>query len=686
LIVSRRLPTSTPIMQHIMPITTAFSARIRSWLSRRHGGVLLFLLIYLCLSFTIRAALLLYSAKDAAWDASLLAAAGWGLLFDLAAGAWMAVPLILALTVLPAGFFTKKWGRIAAGIICCAVLFALLFGAVAEWLFWDEFQTRFNFIAVDYLIYTNEVLGNIRESYPMPAILSGLLAAAVLLFSLIWQTGLPGIWLTAAHEPFRRRLRNGAVWLVAALLLGTVVKLDWLPPFANNYNRELAQNGTWSLFAAYLANELDYEQFYASLPRQTALSVLQNELTEDGSVLLKPKDFDTLRAVRNDGPELHPNIIQITVESLSAEYLGAWNPASDRTPNLDELAKKSLLFTKLYATGTRTVRGMEALSLSLPPTPGSSVIRRPHNEHLFTLGSVLRTKGYQTAFIYGGFGYFDNMNYFFRENGYRVVDRSSVRADQITFANIWGACDQNLYSWTLDEADKAAAAGQPFHFFVMTTSNHRPFTFPDGQIDLPSLTSGRKGGVKYTDYAIGEFIRKASSKPWFKNTIFVIVADHCASSAGKTELPVAKYHIPLLIYAPGGQIAPGRNDTLMSQMDYAPTLLGLLNWSYPSRFFGHDVRKVRPEAAHALISTYQKLGHIEEGMMTVLAPGQHVSFYDFDGKETVTPRSSVMPKKNEDEAISLYQMAGYIFDQRSYGELSAAESAQWMNGKDQPLR
>ncbi|MCW5206027.1 sulfatase-like hydrolase/transferase [Desulfobulbus sp. F5] len=660
-----------------MQIQKTPADRIRSWLSCRYGGVLIFLLVYLCLSFATRVALLCQARADVAWDISLLAAAGWGLLFDLATGAWISLPLIVVLTLLPAGFFKKHWARVIAGIICCAVLLVLLFGAAAEWFFWDEFSTRFNFIAVDYLIYTNEVLGNIRESYPMPAILGGLLAVAVLLFWLIWRTGLPRIWLDSEHEPFRCRLRNGALWLTAALLLGTAVRLDWLPSFANNFNRELAQNGTWSLFAAFFENELDYERFYASLPKQTALSVLQKELTEDGSVLLKPKEFDTLRFVRNEGQEQHPNIIQITVESLSAEYIGAWNPQSDLTPNLDALAQKSLIFTQLYATGTRTVRGMESLALSLPPTPGSSVVRRPHNEKLFSLGSVLRAKGYDTAFIYGGFGYFDNMNSFFSENGYRVVDRSSVKANQITFANIWGACDQNLYSWTLAEADKAAAADKPFHFFLMTTSNHRPFTFPDGQIDLPSQVSGRKGGVKYTDHAIGEFIRNASTKPWFKNTVFVIVADHCASSAGKTELPVDKYHIPLLIYAPGGQVAPGKVSTLMSQMDYAPTLLGLLNWTYPSRFFGHDIRKIKPSAAHALLGNYQKVGYIEDGKMTVLAPKQVKTFYDVAADSTLRQRSS-LPKENEEEAISYYQMADYLFDQHTYSELEAEEFAKWM--------
>ena len=270
------------------------------------------------------------------------------------------------------------------------------------------------------------------------------------------------------------------------------------------------------------------------------------------------------------------------------------------------------------------------------------------------------------------------MNYFFGHNGYRIVDRNAVKSEDITFANIWGACDQDLYRWTMREADKESAAGKPFHFFLMTTSNHRPFTFPDGQIDLPSKASGRQGGVKYTDYAIGEFIRKASAKPWFKNTIFVVVADHCASSAGKTELPVAKYHIPLLIYAPGGQIAPGRNSTLMSQMDYAPTLLGLLGWSYPSRFFGHDVRLVKDaDDTHALLGTYQKLGHLEDSELTVLAPQHIQSFYAVDlASAAMTPIKAVPPEE-ENEAISYYQMAESMYNQRSYNALNAAELEHW---------
>jgi phosphoglycerol transferase MdoB-like AlkP superfamily enzyme len=316
---------------------------------------------------------------------------------------------------------------------------------------------------------------------------------------------------------------------------------------------------------------------------------------------------------------------------------------------------------------------MEALTLSVPPTPGRSLVKRPDNEHLFTLGSVFRQRGYATAFLYGGFGYFDNMNHFFGENGYRVVDRTQVKRDDITFSNVWGACDEDLFRWTLREADRDAAAGKPFFYFVMTTSNHRPFTYPDGKIDLPSKVAGRSGGVKYTDYAIGEFLRAAAAKPWFKNTLFVIVGDHCASSAGQTELPVQNYHIPLLIYAPGGQIPAGTVPTVASQIDYAPTLLGLLHWTYASRFFGRDILAPRAAAApRALLGNYQELGLFDGNRLQVLKPVRRSAAFGYNSQDHRMPPLAPDPEFLSD-AIAYYQTASWLFKHRRQGELTPVE-------------
>jgi phosphoglycerol transferase MdoB-like AlkP superfamily enzyme len=563
----------------------------------------------------------------------------------------------------------KRWHQISLAALLLLVLYVVLFTAVAEVLFWDEFGARFNFIAVDYLIYTKEVVGNIRESYSLPLICGTLGLVALLLFAGAVRSPKARRFMTHAtliDHTFRGRVRVMVPFFVGPLLFTVFLNGRHVPEFRNLYEQELARNGSYSLFAAFRNNELNFEQFYDKLPNDQAFARARKLLASDNSSFVSTNTFDLTRYVRHTGQEQNWNVIQITVESLSAEFLGAFGNTNHLTPNLDALAGDSLNFTNFYASGTRTVRGMEALTLSLPPTPGQSIVRRPHNENMFTLGSVLRDRGYDTSFIYGGYGYFDNMNAFFSGNGYRVIDRSAVSSSQITFANAWGACDENVFDWSLDEADRAFTRQQPFFQFVMTTSNHRPYTYPAGRIDIPS-GSGREGGVKYTDYAIGQFIEKARSKPWFKNTLFVIVADHCAASAGRNDLPVKRYQIPLLIYNP--DLVSGRGiGTLCSQIDYAPTLLGLLNWSYKSRFFGKDILRMKPEDERAYISTYQKLGLLEADRMVVLMPVRRHKQHTVN-RDTGEQNDASESTDFTDDCIASYQTASYVFKHRLQGAI-----------------
>lgn len=657
-----------------LEVPTLLGKQLRSAIATPSGAAWLALLAALLVGSITRIALLASSAMEVTWNASLIASFAFGTLFDIAAALWWVAPLAVFLILLPDRLRKSRLARLAAHPASIAILYALCFGAVAEWFFWEEFGVRFNFIAVDYLVYTKEVVGNIRESYPMPAIYAAVLAVSIALHLALLRLGWLTLWLEAPAQAPRARWRSAAGWVAAMLALGLFLREERLPSFQNNYNRELAKSGLWSLFAAFRANELDYERFYPTMPIDAAFARVREMLARDEAAPLTSDPHDLLRLVKNEGPERRLNVIQITVESLSASFLGAYNPASRLTPNLDEIARQSLVFEQCYATGTRTDRGMEALTLSVPPTAGRSLIKRPDNEHLFSLGSLFRSRGYETAFIYGGFGYFDNMNHFFGENGYRVVDRTSVAGGDITFSNIWGACDEDLYRWTLREADNDHASGRPFHYFVMTTSNHRPYTFPEGRIDLPSKVSGREGAVKYTDYAIGAFMRAAASKPWFKDTLFVIVADHCAASAGKTDLPVQNYHIPLIVYSPGGQIAAGKVQRLTSQIDYAPTLLGLLGWTYPSRFYGHNVLNARDrQPGLALLGNYQKLAQFRGDRLQILQPVRKATSLTYD------PVSYVMRRRAADadeinDTIALYQTASWLFKNGKQRELTSVET------------
>ncbi len=629
----------------------------RQLVQHRYGGVVLFYLVFLAVAFCTRAALLTHSFRSVdVHAAKLLGVLAFGLAYDIAAAAYGSIPLVLGVLLAPRRWLVSRWHRLLCSVFYFVLLYALLFGTVAEWLFWEEFQARFNFIAVDYLVYTTEVIGNIQESYPLPVILGALALASGAAFFALWKTALLQNWYQAAALD-HRRFRPALAFLLVPVIGHLSLSNRNVPEFGNAINQELARDGLYSFFAAYWENELSYDRFYATLPEPEAFARLRPLLREPNAEFVSTDSTNITRRITHIGPEKHWNVIQITVESLSAKYLGAFGNRKELTPNLDRLFEDSLVFTNLYATGTRTVRGMEALTLSVPPTPGQSIVRRPQNEHLFSLGALFRSRGYDTAFIYSGYGYFDNMNAFFAANDYRVIDRSSVAKEDITYATVWGACDEDLYRWTLREADHAFAQDKPFHYFVMTTSNHRPYGFPEGRIDMPS--GSRLAAVKYTDYAIGQLLEAARNKPWFTNTLFVIVADHCASAAGKSALPVNGYHIPAFIWNP--LLVPAeKNNRFCSQIDLPPTVLGLMGWAYDSRFYGKDILRLQPESERAIIATYQKLGYLNAGKMALLEPVRRRRAFN-----RLLSQGDQLPLSEEEDivndAIATYQTASYLF-------------------------
>ncbi|MCL6101784.1 MAG: LTA synthase family protein [Bacteroidetes bacterium] len=624
----------------------------------RFGLLYWILVVFLLTAFISRTVLLGYSAHEVDLGIlSLLKVYLLGLFFDLVAFSYFMIPVVLILTFLPDRFLKKG----VLYIIFFLVFFIILFNGISEYFFWEEFGVRYNFIAVDYLVYTTEVLGNINESYPIPFLVSAIFVVDIFFIYLLIKTRkLKAI--AESKSTARNRWIVGLCLLVLPVFSYFTVNYTWAEKSGNRYNNELSKNGIYSLFAAFFSNELDYETFYAKRANPDNFKELNSLLKSTNSIAKGSSPFDITRQITNTGEEKKYNVIFITVESLSGEFLEYMGSKKGKlTPNLDTLANKSMLFTNFYAVGTRTIWGLEAVALSAPPKPGQSVIKRPNNENMFSMGQIFKQKGYALKFIYGGYGYFDNMNYFFGNNGFSIIDRSDLAKDEVTFTNAWGVCDQDLLNRVLKESDGSYASGKPFLNLVMTTSNHRPFTYPEGMVDIPS-GKNREGAVKYCDYAIGEFVRKARQKPWFKNTLIVVMADHCAGSAGQTELPFMDYQIPLIIYNPG-LIAPQKIDKLCSQIDVAPTLFGLLNWSYESKFFGKDIVKMEPSEERAFIANYQKLGYIKNDRLTILSPQEKVTYYRIDrfkGTMEVAP-------KDEDllnEAITYYQSANYVYKKK----------------------
>jgi len=516
---------------------------------------------------------------------------GWilplGAVNDAAESLYLLAPFALFLWLCRDHWYRSAPMRVLLRLGLFAWTFALLFVAVTEYFFFEEFDARFNLVSVDYLRYPTEVAGGITSEYPVGWVLTGcaLLAA---LSSLLLGRHL----LHSAVQPARFRQRTPPLLALGLVigLLAAFFSTRTLGITDNRVTNELIANGPSSFFRALRTSEIDYHAHYATRAPADNLALLARELDRGNGRFTRLAEgrLDRAFPARPDGLG-RLNVFLVSSESFGAEFSRLYGSQRDWTPEFDRIAQHSLWFRHAYASGTRTVRGLEALTLSIPPIPAESILRRPGNGNLATLGGVLRRLGYSTSFLYGGYGYFDNMNAFYAANGYTVLDRNDLPRPP-RFENIWGVADEDLFDMALGHADALAATGQPFFIHVMNTSNHKPFTFRTGleRIGVKPAHGGRESGVRYADYAQGEFLRAAAAHPWFRDTVFIIVADHGARVYGRQQIPLRTYEIPLLFYSPA-HIAPQRIDALMTQIDVAPTLLGLLGLPYSAPWFGQDV-------------------------------------------------------------------------------------------------
>ena len=564
-------------------------------------------------------------------------------------------------------FLPKYRKQIRLGLFYITIfIFVLIIvqNAISEFFFWNEFGVRYNFIAVDYLVYTNTVIGNIMESYPIVPLFIGVgLVTGFITYYVVKQSK-PFLYNLPS---FANKIQGLGIYIVLFFVsLFVIPFLAQQEKSANVFTNELQANGMYKFYVAFVNNELEFHKFYKTIPNAEAFQLLKKQLPTIANET-------TLRTIKNDTAELHKNVVLITIESYSAEFMKAYGSEKNITPFLDSLAQQSMQFTNLYAVGNRTVRGLEAVTLCLPPSAAESVVKRKDNKNKFSTGNLFKQRGYNVKYMYGGDAFFDNMGDFFGGNGYDIVDKKTFAPDEITFSNIWGVCDEDMYNKAIKVINVEAKENKPFFNHIMTVSNHRPFTYPEGKIDISGKSKSRDGGVKYTDYALKQFFKMASKQPWFKNTVFVILADHCASSSGKTELPMDKYHIPAFIYSPG--FIPAQVETvLMSQIDIMPTLFGLLHFSYNSKFYGQDI--FAPDyKPRAFVATYQDLGLIKDNILTIISPVRKVKQFQlipqhnanlklgfqlfYDEKPMTTLREDLVK-----QTISFYQSSAYLLKNR----------------------
>lgn len=631
---------------------------------RTRGGqyrhLLLLWLLFLATSLTTRvvlAAISLHAGLISAADLAHAFAAG--LLLDAVAGLYLCLPFALWIWLMPVRWYASRVGRAIVYVGFALAGFGLLYLIAAEYFFFDEFNARFNYTAVEYLIYPTEVIGNIRDSYPVDSVLT-LCALGGLLIA----------WLLRRRigEGFLRPVRFGRRSLVTAVLILATLASAWAISLESIQNAqenrvadEVAANGVYSFFSALRNARIDYQRYYATLPEAEAVTRVRKLLQQTNTRWLAAADAPgnpLAREVDNSdlGPPRKLHVIFLFQESMGAEFVGSLG-GKGWTPNIDRIAAESLSFTHMYASGTRTVRGMEALTTSLAPVPPESVVKRSGNENLFNLSTIMRKQGYSPSFIYGGYGTFDDMNSYYAANGWRVIDRTDMPKPK--FATIWGIADEELFDNALKEFDRQVASGERIFSLVMSTSNHKPYLFPEGIPGIKAKGGGREAGVRYSDYAIGRFFDQLQKKPWYKDTILVIAGDHGARVYGRAQIPVSNYTIPFVVHAPG-LIAAQRVDTLSSQVDIGPTVLGLLHLNYESWLPGRDILRMGPNDGYAIFNHNRNVAMMRDGDLAVLGFRKAVSTerYDAANDELSAAPDNV---ELERDTQALFQLSWELF-------------------------
>jgi len=549
---------------------------------------MLFMLGSLCLA---RAGLLLWQAERVssaqAWSHVWLE--GWR--FDgVLLGLYWVLPAALTPWVLTQARWLGPWAHLLRGWGLVGVLL-VVFMELATPAFVLQYDSRPNYLFVEYLAYVQEVGGTLVKGY-WPHLLAALLCLP--LSALLYLR-----WTRPQGQPATLR-----AWQALPLSLLLFVGLALCGRGALGHRP--ANPATAALTADHLVNQLPLSSLYSvlyavhqarksagggitygDLPHEHMIALVRQATGLPENVFTDPqRPLSHTHTARFQRPR-PMNLIVVLEESLGAEFVGELG-GLPLTPHLDRLSREGIWFEQLYATGTRSVRGIEAVVAGYPPTSAVSTVKQAvAQRNFFTIASYLKPHGYASTFFYGGESHFDNMRSFFMGNGFdRVIEQKDMGPD--AFVATWGASDGDVF-------ERAHAhfltqdPGQPFFGLIFTSSNHEPFEFPPGQIELHETPAHTvNNAVKYADHALGRFIDQARQSPYWSDTVVLIVADHNARVYGRSLLPVKRFHIPGLIL--GGPIEPGqRIPTVASQIDLAPTLFSLMGVSGPSPLIGRDL-------------------------------------------------------------------------------------------------
>jgi phosphoglycerol transferase MdoB-like AlkP superfamily enzyme len=555
---------------------------------------------------------------------------------------------------------TVAWGTFA--------LIFIVFMELSTPQFVMQYDVRPNRLFIEYLSYPAEVMSTLWHGFRIALVLG--VGFTIVLGTAIYKL----LKAASADMVVWKPLKLLALWPLLVLLVAFQIRSTLAHRPANPalfaltgdaMVNSLIINSPWSVLDAWgaMSHEANSSEIYGKYPREKVFEVVKSAPWLRNEQFTSA-DFPTLHkqvaAIQRERPL---NLVIVLEESLGATFVQSLG-GLPVTPELEKLKKEGWWFEQLYATGTRSVRGIEAVVAGYPPTPARSVVKLSlSQQNFYTLAAGLGKQGYHTEFVYGGEAHFDNMRSFFTGNGFqKVVDRRDMNP---VFEGSWGASDEDLFDKSLERLKTLHASGKPFFSLIFSSSNHEPFQFPDGRIKLHDAEKQTvNNAVKYADYALGRFIAEAKKQAYWKDTVFLIVADHDNRVYGDSLVPIKKFHIPGLIL--GADVQPKRITTIASQVDLAPTLLSLLGVSSEHPMIGRDLARDSDTPGRALIQFDNYFAWLEGSSATILRPGQAPLAGQYDAATGVLTTGGVPDAQLVDKAMSHVVLPSLLYREQRY--------------------
>ncbi|RUM75702.1 MAG: LTA synthase family protein [Sulfurovum sp.] len=572
--------------------------------------------------------------------------------------------MLLVIPLIVLAFTPSNWAKFSNFILRAyfvVVLAFLIYIENATFPFFSQYDVRPNFKFVEYLEYPKEVFGMLLADFKLPLAIAFTMIA---IFVWVFMKRTKDSFMELLQTPLKRR----ALWflpLAILLFLGIRSSLGHRPAnisdamySTNRILNEVTKNSLYSVGYAIYANKKYASKvikLYGKMDITEATKRVEKILGIRGDDVNSSSCYSRLEKSHFPTKKKR-NLVIFLQESLGYQFV-----TPEITPELLKLKNEGLWFNQAYSNGTRSVRGIAGTTAGFLAVPGKGVVKRSKSQNgFFTFASLLKPLGYHSLFLYGGEARFDNMRSWFLGNGFdEIVEQKDYKNP--AYVATWGVSDEDLVKKANERFSQLYKEGKPFAGLMFSSSNHSPFDIPKGRIE--EVKKGKncvENAVKYADYAIGAFFKEAKKLPYYKDTIFVVVADHNIRVYGDDVVPVNMFHIPALILGEG--VKAKAYNKLASQPDVLATALDYLGKDFTYPILGHsifsddkkDINLMQFNENYAL-----RLGN----KVAVVIPSQPAQTYEYVGEHL---KLIAHDTELEKDALAFVIELNYLYDKQLY--------------------